>query len=105
LPKTADLVQCDESRCQDVVDYVGSISKEMRDGEVLRRQACYLPSVAGGGGPVIGKTGVKGLVVATGHTCWGIQNSAATGKLVSEFVFEGEAKSAKIESLDPARFM
>lgn len=103
LPKSTDLVEVDEQRCQDVVDYVSSISDELRDGEVTARQACYLPNVnaSGSGGPLIGQTGVKGLLLATGHTCWGIQNGPGTGKLVSEFVFDGEAKSAKIKGLDP----
>ncbi|KUJ19765.1 FAD dependent oxidoreductase [Mollisia scopiformis] len=105
LPKTSDLVVCDEDRCQDIIDYCVSISTPMREGDVLARQACYLPSVAGGGGPLIGETGTKGLFMATGHTCWGIQNSCATGKLISEFVFDGKAKSAKIDSLDPRRFL
>ena len=69
------------------------------------KQACYLPSVTGGGGPLIGKTGINGLLLATGHTCWGVQNSAATGKLISEFIFEGEAKSARIEGLDPRKVL
>lgn len=43
--------------------------------------------------------------MATGHTCWGIQNSCATGKLISEFVYEGSAKSARIDALDPRRFL
>lgn len=101
LPKTSDLVVCDEERCQDIIDYCGSISTPMREGEVLAKQACYLPSVTGGGGPLIGETGIRGLFMATGHTCWGIQNSCATGKLMSEFVFDGKAKSANINSLDP----
>lgn len=102
LPETSEEVQCDESRCQDIMDQVGAISTELREGEVTARQACYLPSVAAAaGGPLVGHTGVKGLVLATGHTCWGIQNGPGTGKLVSEFVFEGEAKSAKIKGLDP----
>ena len=102
LPKSTDEVECDESRCQDIVDHVSSISAELRDGEVTARQACYLPNVtAGTGGPLVGLTGVKGLVMAAGHTCWGIQNGPGTGKLVSEFVFEGEAKSAKVKALDP----
>lgn len=105
LPKTSDLVQCDPDRCQDIIDYVSSVSRPLRQGEVLVRQACYLPSVEGGGGPLIGKTSIKGLLMATGHTCWGVQNSCATGKLMSEFVFDGKAKSAKIESLDPREFL
>ncbi|KAI9049346.1 hypothetical protein LZ554_007190 [Drepanopeziza brunnea f. sp. 'monogermtubi'] len=105
LPKTSDLVVCDEDRCQDIIDYCGSISTLMRSGTILAKQACYLPSVAGGGGPLIGETGIKGLLMATGHTCWGIQNSCATGKLMSEFVFDGGAKSASIGGLDPRRVL
>ena len=102
LPKSTDIVECDESRCQDIVDHVSAISTELREGEVTARQACYLPNVtAGSGGPLVGLTDVKGLVMAAGHTCWGIQNGPGTGKLVSEFVFDGEAKSAKVKGLDP----
>ena len=97
LPKTSADVETDDGRCQDIIDYVSSISDELRDGEVTARQACYLPQ----GGPFIGQTGMQGLLLASGHTCWGIQNSPATGKLVSEIVFDGKAKSANIDSLDP----
>lgn len=106
LPRTTDEVVTDDSRCQDIIDYVSSISDEMRDGEVTVRQACYLPNVDGpASGPLIGETGVRGLLLAAGHTCWGIQNGPATGKLMAEFVFEGEAKSARIGSLDPRKVL
>ncbi|EME48182.1 hypothetical protein DOTSEDRAFT_69956 [Dothistroma septosporum NZE10] len=82
LPPTTEEVECDERRCQDIVDYVGSISDELRDGEVTARQACYLPSVSGSNAPLVGHTGVRGLYMAAGHTCWGIQNGPATGKLI-----------------------
>ena len=101
LPKTSADVVTDDSRCQDIIDYVSSISDELRDGEVTARQACYLPNVQGASGPLIGQTGVKGLLMAAGHTCWGIQNGPGTGKLISEFVFDGQAISAKIGALDP----
>ena len=105
LPALTSDVEVDQSRCDDVIDYVSSISDELRDGEVTARQACYLPQVATGGGPLIGETGIKGLLMATGHTCWGIQNGPGTGKLISEFVFDGKAKSASIGNLDPKRFL
>ena len=108
LPTSTNLVECDDSRCQDIIDQVSAISEELRNGMVTARQACYLPNVSrggGGGGPLIGQTSVNGLLMGAGHTCWGIQNGPATGKLLSEFVFEGGAKSAvKIEGLDPRRF-
>lgn len=103
LPKSTDLVQVDESRCQDIVEQVSSISDELRDGEVTARQACYLPNVSRGG-PLIGETSVKGLLMGAGHTCWGIQNAPGTGKCLSELVWEGSVKSANLGSLDPRKF-
>lgn len=105
LPKTSADVEVDQKRCQNLIDQAGSISDELRDGEVRARQACYLPDCDSGSGPLVGLTGVKGLYLAAGHSCWGIQNAPATGKLMSELIFEGKAKSAKIDSLDPRDHM
>ena len=104
LPESTDAVEVDQSRCDSIIKDVSSISDELRNGEVKVRQACYLPNVAIGGGPLIGQTNVPGLFVASGHTCWGIQNGPATGKLISEFVWDGDAKSANVKSLDPRKF-
>ncbi|KIX09373.1 uncharacterized protein Z518_00452 [Rhinocladiella mackenziei CBS 650.93] len=105
LPKSTAEVQVDDSRCQDIVDYCASISDEMRDGEVLVRQACYLPQVETGAGPLVGPTNTKGVYLAAGHTCWGIQNGPGTGKLMSEFVFDGKAVSANVARLDPRKVL
>ncbi|CZT19840.1 related to Putative oxidoreductase C1F5.03c [Ramularia collo-cygni] len=107
LPPTSQEVEVDEQRCQEVVDFVSSISDELRDGEVTARQACYLPSVVGSNAPLVGPTGVNGLWMAAGHTCWGINNGPATGKIVSEFVFDGEkgVKCAKVKGLDPREYL
>lgn len=101
LPLTTAEVEVDRSRCDDIAAQVGGISDELgRDGDVLARQACYLPQ----GGPFIGPVpGHKGVIVAAGHTCWGIQNAPGTGKLVSELVFDGKAVSARLGGCDPSR--
>lgn len=103
LPLTTAEVEVDRARCEDILRQVGGISDELgKDGEVLARQACYLPQ----GGPFIGEVGgTKGLIVAAGHTCWGIQNAPGTGKLVSEIVFDGMAKSARLGGCDPKRLL
>lgn len=103
LPLTTAEVEVDRARCEDIVNQVGGISDELgKDGEVLAKQACYLPQ----GGPFIGEVGgTKGLIVAAGHTCWGIQNAPGTGKLVSEIILEGMAKSAKLGGCDPSRIL
>ncbi|KAK5097356.1 hypothetical protein LTR70_002598 [Exophiala xenobiotica] len=103
LPETSADVEVDDARCQDIVDYCASFSDEMRDGEVLVRQACYLPQAEYGGGPLVGPTRTKGVWLAAGHTCWGIQNGPGTGKLMSEYIFDGEATSANVSGLDPRK--
>lgn len=105
LPPSSDLVEVARDRTQDIADQIASVSDQLRDGRVTARQACYLPVLSVPGGPLIGRTGIAGLLLATGHTCWGIQNGPGTGKLVSEFVFDGEPSSAKIAGLDPSRVL
>lgn len=105
LPARSSSVAVDEHRCQAIVEHVGSVSAALRDGEVTARQACYLPNVTRGQGPLVGETGVKGLLMGAGHTCWGIQNAPGTGKCLSELVWEGEVRSADLKSLDPRAVM
>ena len=72
LPDTVDDVIVDKHSCELIYTHVSSISQELREGTVEKRQACYLPSVSSGGGPIIGEADQisKGLFIATGHTCW-----------------------------------
>ena len=106
LPETTADVQTDLSQCEDINSYVSSISDELRDGEVTARQACYLPVSRGSSssGPWIGEMrDCKGLILASGHSCWGIQNGPGTGKCVSEIVMDGKVLSTKLGALDPAK--
>ncbi|KXJ93027.1 FAD dependent oxidoreductase [Microdochium bolleyi] len=104
LPETADLVPCDELQCDDMISYIATVSPVLASAPITAKQACYIPQHVcpdEEGGPLVGPTSISGLWVASGHTCWGIQNGPGTGKLMSEFIFEGMAKSANISSLDP----
>ena len=104
LPESASEVEVDDSRCDELISQVASISDQIRKGRVTRKQACYLPIVdIGGLGPLIGETGIEGLLLASGHSCWGINNAPATGLILSELIFDGKAKSADIRTLDPKR--
>ncbi|KAI1117305.1 FAD dependent oxidoreductase [Nemania sp. NC0429] len=107
LPETADLVEVDEAQCDDMVAYIGTVSTVLKSAPVKAKQACYMPRHMRPGQestPIVGGTAVEGLWVAAGHTCWGIQNAPATGKLMSEFIFEGAARSADVAELDPRQF-
>jgi glycine/D-amino acid oxidase-like deaminating enzyme len=72
LPTTVDEVTVDPQACEAIIQHVASISKELKNGTVDKRQACFLPTVSTGGGPIIGEAEkiAKGLYLATGHTCW-----------------------------------
>ncbi|KAK0615997.1 FAD dependent oxidoreductase [Bombardia bombarda] len=107
LPETADLVQCDTDQCDDLVAYIGTVSPQLAAAPVKARQSCYLPRHMRFGkeyDPLIGQTGVPGLWVAAGHTCWGIQNGPGTGCLMAEMLLDGRASSADVERLEPGRF-
>ncbi|KAJ6438325.1 oxidoreductase [Purpureocillium lavendulum] len=107
LPETADEVQFDESQCDDIISYIATISPVLGAAPVKAKQACYLPRHMQFGqesGPLLGGTRVPGIWVAAGHTCWGIQNGPATGKLMSEHIFDGQATSADVDKLDPRKF-
>lgn len=109
LPETADAVQCDESQCDDLVAYIATVSPVLGTAAVAAKQACYLPRHVRfhnkESSPLVGPAAsVSRLWIASGHTCWGIQNGPATGKLMSEFIFDGEARSADIAELDPRKF-
>ncbi|KAL6878969.1 FAD dependent oxidoreductase [Trichoderma novae-zelandiae] len=107
LPETADQVQFDEAYCDDIISYFAMVSPVLAAAPIKAKQACYLPRHMRFGqesGPLIGPTVTPGLWVAAGHTCWGIQNGPGTGKLMSEYIFDGEAKSANVSNLDPRKF-
>jgi glycine/D-amino acid oxidase-like deaminating enzyme len=107
LPDTADLVQCDEAQCDDLVAYIATISPALAAAPVKAKQACYLPQHKRFGaeaGPLVGRAQTPGLWVASGHTCWGIQNGPATGCLMAEMLLDGAAKSADVDRLDPRKF-
>ncbi|CAM1508131.1 Fc.00g049790.m01.CDS01 [Cosmosporella sp. VM-42] len=107
LPETADQVECDEAQCDDIISYISTISPILSSAPIKAKQACYLPRHMRFGqesGPLLGETTVPGIWVAAGHTCWGIQNGPATGKLISEYIFDGAATSADVEKLDPKKF-
>ncbi|KAG7196205.1 uncharacterized protein KQ657_000218 [Scheffersomyces spartinae] len=103
VPDTTDDVEVVKSKCDELFKQVGKISPNLRRGRILKRQACYLPvlDVPSSSGPLIGETNVENLYLASGHSCWGINNAPGTGKIMSELLLEGEVTSADILTLDP----
>ncbi|CAI4482552.1 AEL_collapsed_G0023890.mRNA.1.CDS.1 [Saccharomyces cerevisiae] len=103
IPESSDDVEVVSEKCDELYHYVSKLSPTLSKGHLLRKQACFLPvlNVPTSSGPLIGETNVKDLYIASGHSCWGINNAPATGKLMAEILLDGEATSAEISSLDP----
>ena len=45
-----------------------------------------------------------GLVVAAGHSCWGILQGPATGEAVAELLVLGAASHVDLRPFSPGRF-
>lgn len=103
VPETTDDVEVLRERCDELFKHVGYISPQLKNGRILKRQACYLPvvDVPSHSGPFIGSTNVDNLYLASGHSCWGINNAPATGLLMAEILLDGEATSASVDGLEP----
>ena len=105
LPAPGNAVEISSDSCHDIINAAMSVSEELRNGKVTGRRACYLPTldVGASSDPLVGHTELAGLVLATGHSCWGISNAPATGKAVSELILDGKVSCMDVASLDPRR--
>ncbi|SCV03511.1 LAME_0H11012g1_1 [Lachancea meyersii CBS 8951] len=106
LPETSDAVEVVREKCDELYHYVSKLSPNLSRGHILKRQACYLPvlNVPTSSGPLVGETNLEGLYLASGHSCWGINNAPGTGKIMSELLLDGAATSADISALDPGLY-
>jgi len=105
LPAPGNAVEISSDSCRDIINAAMSVSEELRNGKVTGRRACYLPTldVGASSDPLVGHTELAGLVLATGHSCWGISNAPATGKALSELILDGKVSFMDVASLDPRR--
>ncbi|GMM49312.1 Tda3 protein [Starmerella bacillaris] len=106
LPETADLITVDDRYAEAIYQYGSALSDRIGNGQINIKQACYLPVVDSPytSGPFVGRSNVRNLMIATGHTCWGINNAPATGLLLAEILFEGRAHTVNARGLTPAAF-
>lgn len=106
VPETTDDVEVVNSKCDELFRQVGKISPNLRKGHILKKQACYLPvlDVPSLSGPLIGETNVENLFLASGHSCWGVNNAPATGKIMSELLLDGVIALADTSGLDPSLY-
>ena len=109
-PSSADVVVSPEA-CDRIQDAISAVSQSLKEAEYETRQVCYQPIVIFEGkrrklvGPFIGRASIPGAYLACGHDSWGISNAPATGKALSELVFDGISLSIDIDSLSISNVM
>ncbi|KAG0642109.1 hypothetical protein HOY80DRAFT_675598 [Tuber brumale] len=105
MPETTEDVNIHETRCDDLIAPVSSISDHILLGHLTRQQACYLPILnpGGSGGRRLGEPGTESLLMPRGYLCWGINSSPALLKLSSEIGFESEEVSLDMRQVYPPR--
>ena len=100
-------VQPSPGSCDRLAATGGGLSESLRPPALspVRQQACFLP-LSPDGVPLIGEvpSSAKRMFVATGHSCWGILTSLATGKSMAELILHGKSSCLDLTELAPSRF-
>lgn len=97
-------VEVRDDVCSKLVETMKLVSSEMEAAEVTTRQSCYLPFTRDGI-PCMGLVPKHAnAFVATGHGCWGILLSLASGLAMTELILDGESSSVDLTPFSPARF-
>ncbi|CAF0763639.1 unnamed protein product [Adineta ricciae] len=103
LPDDANAVPINEKSCDRLRDIAVRVASTLKDANIETRQGCYLPQ-SNDGIPLIGRLyGLNNVYIATGHSCWGILNSLATGTQLTQLILKDEM-SPYLKQCDPKRF-
>eukprot|EP00933_Yihiella_yeosuensis_P062634 TRINITY_DN65612_c0_g1_i1.p1 TRINITY_DN65612_c0_g1~~TRINITY_DN65612_c0_g1_i1.p1 ORF type:complete len:450 (+),score=103.86 TRINITY_DN65612_c0_g1_i1:83-1432(+) len=97
-------VEVREDICKRLTETMKKVSSEMDGAEVTLKQSCYLPFTTDSVPCMGAAPGHSNAYVATGHGCWGILNSLASGLAMSELILDGKSDSIDMRPFDPARF-
>lgn len=104
VSETPGNVEVREEVCSRLVSTMKQVSSEMDQAEVAVKQSCYLPFTTDST-PCMGVVpDYNNAYIATGHGCWGILNSLASGLAMSELIVDGHSKSVDLRPFNPARF-
>lgn len=106
LPEDPSTIQPRAESIEFLTSFAKTVSSELLDAKIEKKQACYLPCSIGDGIPLIGEVpGTNNsLFIATGHSCWGILNAPATGLCMAELIMDGKSGSVNLSPFDPKRF-
>lgn len=89
--------------CERLIEVSKLASPTVGNGQVLARQACYMPVVPDGE-PMMGKVpGMDGAYICSGMAEWGITLAPANGLTMTELILDG-ASSVSLHAFRPERY-
>ena len=92
-----------EKECQNLKNTVSQLSSTLKNGSILKEQACYLPWSPDNYPIISDIPEYEGAFVATGHGCWGILNGPATGMAMAHLIL-GRPFDIDLSSFSITRF-
>lgn len=103
LPDDPNMIEPNPQSCKKLKELSGLLSSRLSSADMYVQQACYLP-LSPDGRPLIGAIAdVEGAFIATGHSCWGILNSPATGSALASLIATGQSE-IDLKAFSPSRF-
>lgn len=98
LTDNADEVPTSDEAVEGMSSVLRSVSAQLSNAPQTIRQACFLPS---SNRPIIARLAPNeethtAVIVATGHSVWGILRSLATGKAVADLISHGQSKDVNL---------
>eukprot|EP00013_Stygamoeba_regulata_P024333 CAMPEP_0177665784 /NCGR_PEP_ID=MMETSP0447-20121125/21239_1 /TAXON_ID=0 /ORGANISM="Stygamoeba regulata, Strain BSH-02190019" /LENGTH=423 /DNA_ID=CAMNT_0019171901 /DNA_START=59 /DNA_END=1330 /DNA_ORIENTATION=- len=103
LPDDPAEIAADLDKLAELQHAVGLLSSRLRGGHFVAGTSCYLPTSADQL-PIIGRLRARNAYVCTGHSCWGILQSPASGLAVAELLLNGKSTTVDLSPFDPERF-
>jgi len=103
VPPDPGAVEPDAGAIERLQSICERVSPHLNQANVIAAQACFRPIIRNGL-PAIGRVlGLRGALIATGHSVWGMLNAPATGEAIAELILDGRARNIDLKPFDPGR--
>ena len=105
LPASVKDVEVDREIAKKIKSLGDKVSSAIAEATVEKEQSCYMPTSLDQL-PVIGRLPtVMNVYIASGHSCWGILNGPATGKVIADFIARGSCSFINASHFSPGRLL
>ncbi|KAI9295198.1 FAD dependent oxidoreductase, partial [Neoconidiobolus thromboides FSU 785] len=101
LPEHSNSIIPDDKAINKLIELGIKLIPELKDYNVIKKQVCYLP-YSNTGLPILGPlTNNPSILIASGHSCWGILNAPITGDIMSNLLLEKKTEDINLTPFLP----